>query len=170
MSPGQLLFSIQPSAPIVQPAHDAADLAAAIAAIYPMDTEDAILNWNRVPVRIGYRYDLSVLIDDLLPLLAAVSEQPAGEYRVEWGSDTFAARWDLGWSGDELGITSEWHSISGDYQELLNDRRTVALRRAEFLGEWCGLLAKVLSAVERSGVLLERTSQLEQLRKLVSPT
>lgn len=168
MSPSQFHFSIQPCAPEVHATEGAADLAAAVGAIYPMDTEDAILNWNRVAVRVGYRYDVSVLIDDLLPLLTAVAGTPTGEQRVEWGSDTFMARWDVAWNGDDLRVTAQWSSISGDYHELLNERPTVSLHRAGFLAEWSGLLATVLNGIERSGVRLERADQLDHLRRLLA--
>jgi hypothetical protein len=170
VSPDQLRFSIQSSAPVAQPAERAADLAQAIYEIYPMDTEDAILNWNLVAVRVGYRYDVSVMIDDALPLLTAIAGSDIGERSVTWGSDTFNATWDVTWVDDALRATGEWRSISGDYEHLLNDRPTVSIKRAAFLAEWSGLLETVLRGVEASGVSLERPEQLTQLRDLVSRT
>lgn len=168
MSPSQYLFSIQPGAPAVHAASREVDLAAAIQAIYPSDTDDAILNWNRVAVRVGYRYDVSVLVDDLLPLIAAIGAAPSGTRCVTWGSDTFNARWDVHWTGDELSVDAEWHSISGDYEDILNARPRVQLRRQVFLAEWSRLLAVVLAGVESSGVVLERPGELRELRRLTA--
>jgi hypothetical protein len=171
MSPSQLVFSIQPGDPLVEPAERAADLAAAIQTVFPMDTDDAILNWNRIAVRLGYRYDVSVMIDDLLPLLAEVTDEPSGRRRVVWASDTFHADWDVHWLGDELlSVDAEWHSISGDYAGLLNERPTVTLPRTAFVAEWRRLLAAVLRGIDASGVKLERGDEAAHLRRLVTRT
>jgi len=77
-------FSIQVGNPTILAAQskELEDLSEAWLQLFPMDTENAILYWNWIPVRIGYRYDFSYLIDKLLPLLSALLENDQGEYQV----------------------------------------------------------------------------------------
>ena len=60
-------FAIQASNPTVMSAtgQRVKTLASAIPAIFPVTTEEAYMVWNWVPVRISYKYDLYVLIDDI---------------------------------------------------------------------------------------------------------
>src|SRR5437016_710667 len=94
------------------------DLAAAIQAVFRLDSEDAILFWNWVPVRISYKYDLSVMIDDLLTLLNDLLSVPGGRRSVYWGSNTFQAEWHLVWADGRVAITAQWESVAGNYEEL----------------------------------------------------
>jgi hypothetical protein len=69
------------------------DLRGAIEEIFPLHTERALLVWNHIYIPICYKYDLSILIDDIIPLLTFLLEHEEGEYRVNWGSNTFHSDW-----------------------------------------------------------------------------
>ncbi|MEU4212220.1 hypothetical protein AB0F13_19830 [Streptomyces sp. NPDC026206] len=64
-----------------------ADLADAVGELYSSEAEDAVLVWNRVPVRLTYRYDLAVMLDDLVPLLEEVLRPEFSGTEVFWGSE-----------------------------------------------------------------------------------
>src|SRR5262245_47085586 len=83
-------FAIQASGPLVvpRPGHRVATLAEAIDAIFPAATEDAYMLWNWIPIRVSYKYDLYVMIDDIAELLGRLLSIAAGDHRVFWGSNT----------------------------------------------------------------------------------
>lgn len=95
--------------------HDAADdsLCAALETVFPLYTEDAIINWNHVYVPVSYKYDLSVMVDDVLQIIEALQSSPQGRLVNHWPSNTFAASWEIDWKDGMLKIHSEWTSVVG---------------------------------------------------------
>jgi hypothetical protein len=158
-------FAIQVCNPTITYPHNrmVSDLAEAIETIFPMNTEDAFLLWNLVPIRLNYKYDVSVLIDDILPLLQTMLSQAEGNYQVSWGSDTFQADWSLNWSQDQLTIQTVWHQVTGHYEDLLNSRPELVIEYDKFLHEWDGLLRKVSESLYRVGIKVEDQDQLSLL-------
>lgn len=142
------------------------DLAAAIQAIFAADTEDAFLLWNGIPVRLSYKYDLSVLIDDLLPLLAKLLDSPTGAQQVYWASNTFQAEWALEWTADQVTIIATWDSVAGGYEDLLNQRNMLEVERKGFLREWRAVLRHVLDKVNKANLEIEDQSSIDLLRKI----
>jgi len=166
-----MIFAIQTCNPKLvrdQIPENAPDLAGAVEAIYAPCTEDAILFWNRVPVRISYRYDLSVLLDDLVPLIEQVARNNEGSEETRWASNTFSAIWQTGWDYGEIRISSHWRAVAGSYENLLNSRPTVEVPRMEFLGEWRPLLDRVRIDVKASKIRCEDVFLLNRLNKLVA--
>ncbi|NXY96852.1 hypothetical protein HYE82_21185 [Streptomyces sp. BR123] len=72
--------------------------------MYSSESEDAVLVWNQVPVPLTYRYDIAVLLQDLVPLLEGVRRPEFSAAEVFWGSDTFSAEWKLAREGGDLRI------------------------------------------------------------------
>lgn len=142
-------FVIQACTPALDEAagREFEDLADAIQGLFVMETEDAILFWNWVPIRISYKYDLSVMIDDLLPLLSAMIGTEAGRKEVEWGSNTFRATWAVEWGAGQVRIVGQWDSVAGAYEALLNSRATVEIDRDVFLHEWKMPLRRIVEAL-----------------------
>lgn len=164
-----MTFRIQACNPKILSPRDrqVADLAAAIQAIFRPATEDAFLLWNGVPIRINYKYDLSVLIDDLLPLLDTLLSSTTGSRLVYWGSDTFRAEWVLNWAGDNVQIATQWHSVAGNYQELLNSRSRLDVSHRVFLQEWRAPLRKVMDQVDKADLNFADRDSLELLHRVV---
>lgn len=165
-----MYFEIQVSNPTVLVLHGERHekVAYAVDAMFPASTEDAILLWNWVPVRINYKADLSVMLEDVLTMLSDLMQSNSGSTVASFGASTFRAKWMLTWTGGSLRIEADWDSIAGTYEELLNTRGTVNIRRDDFVSEWKGLLGKVLSALETSGVVVEDEDDLELLRRIES--
>ncbi|WP_141578035.1 hypothetical protein [Actinomadura sp. WMMA1423] len=131
------------------------DMADATGQMYPMGTEDAILFWNRVPVRLEYRYDIPVLLDDLVSLLEEVQSPEFSQTEVYWGSDTFSAEWNIVRDGDSLRIDSRWNGVHGSYESLLNDRSQLTVRIDSFVAEWLKVLRRITSDLAIRHVRLE---------------
>jgi hypothetical protein len=163
-----MIFAIQASRPavLIPTEQEVADLAAAIQVIFPMNTEDAILTWNHIPVRIGYKYDLSVLIDDLLPLLLDVITLEEGHREISGGSDTFSVEWSIDWKKDHLSVLAKWHSVAGGYADLLNSRNKIEITRDQFLREWKSILRTLIDSFDEVKISIMDMANLEILRDI----
>lgn len=160
-------FVIQASEPRVLPSHGpTGTLAEALSLIFPDRTEEAYLIWNWIPVRINYKYDLSVMIDDVPDLLGKLLRETVGSHRVYWGSNSFLAEWKLAWSGGSLSVEADWKSVAGDYADLLNSRSRLEIGHQEFVWEWKALLNRVIKSVEASGIEIVNQSQLRIIREI----
>lgn len=142
------------------------DLAYAIEELFPMDTEDAILYWNRIPVQIGYKYHFSMLIDELLPLLSTLLCTEQGSYQASWDDSSFDGYWYLDWDEHQMTIEAEWFGVAGNYQALLNSRDKLRISKDAFLREWKGLLRKLIEAINLTGVQIEAQEEFETLCRI----
>ncbi|MGK5628041.1 hypothetical protein [Streptomyces sp. URMC 123] len=161
-------FWLQSGNPETLEVGSAADMADATGQMYPMGAEDAILFWNRVPVRLEYRYDIPVLLDDLVPLLEEVQNPAFSHTQVHWGSDTFSAEWDLARDGDGLRIDSRWESVHGGYEFLLNDRSRLTVGIVSFVSEWLKVLRRITSDLSVCRVALEDDDIAVRVKALLS--
>ncbi|MFD9082914.1 hypothetical protein [Streptomyces erythrochromogenes] len=148
-------LSIQAGCPAVRGCGSAADMADAVGELYPVECEDAILVWNLVAVRLSYGHDLSVLLDDLVPLLEEIRRPSFSNAEVFWGSDTFSAEWSVVREGDSLRIRARWHSILGSYESLLAERGDVVVPVREFIAEWTKVPRRMVTDIETERVELE---------------
>lgn len=110
--------------------------------------EHLIIYWNHVAIPVSYKYDLSVIVDDILELIEFLLDENATEKTLQWASNTFRASWVLRKDKDQLTIDSNWESISGNIEPLLNERSTLEISLADFLAEWKEVLKVSYSLVE----------------------
>jgi hypothetical protein len=141
-------------------------LSSAILAVFPEATEDAYMVWNWVPIRINYNCDLSVMLEDVLLMLAALLQSEDGSHLTSFGANTFRAKWSLHWVAGELTIEAVWESVAGSYEDVLNNRCTLEIPRGEFLSEWKSLLKKVIGAIDRSAIKIAEEEQFAMLRRV----
>ncbi|MFE5124979.1 hypothetical protein [Streptomyces sp. NPDC056669] len=161
-------FRLQTGNPETLKVGPADDMADATGQMYPMETEDAILFWNRVPVRLEYRYDIPVLLDDLIPLLEEVQNPAFSQTQVHWGSDTFSTEWNIVRDGDFLRIDSRWDSAHGSYEFLLNDRSQLTVGIDSFVAEWLKVLRRITSDLIICHVRLEDDDIAVRAKALLS--
>ncbi len=161
-------FAIQASNPLVvpRPGHRVATLVEAITAIFPAATEEAYLLWNWIPIRVSYKYDLYVMIDDIPGLLGRLLDTAAGDHRVFWGSNTFRAEWRLGWSDGQIDIAALWRSVAGGYEALLNTRGRLVVEQDEFVREWKALLNRLIASIDASGIEIADRRQVDTIRNI----
>lgn len=118
-------FYIQVNSPRTQSfdSSEIESLSELIEEMFPMDTEDAILSWNGVPAALSYKYDISVMIEDILEMLFCISKGSSGSMVISWPSNTFRADWELSWSENHLSGHSVWHEMTGGVEAILNEKK-----------------------------------------------
>lgn len=149
-----MYFEIQISNPSIRDrSHEEREnLSSALLAIFPEVTEDAIMIWNWVPVRISYNFDLSVMIEDVLLMLNEILNSDHGSMVTFFGANTFTVEWSLSWVEEKIDISAKWESVAGCYEDLLNSRNVLKFNKDQFLSEWKTILKKIIIAVETSGI------------------
>ncbi|WP_339154925.1 hypothetical protein [Actinomadura luteofluorescens] len=161
-------FWLQAGNPEALKVASAVDMSDATEQMYPMGTEHAILFWNRVPVQLEYRYDIPVLLDELIPLLEEVQSSEFSQTRLYWGSDTFSVEWRIARDGDSLRIDSRWDSVHGSYESLLNDRSQLTVKIDSFVAEWLKVLRRITSDLATCHVRLEDDDIATRAQALLS--
>jgi hypothetical protein len=135
-------------------------LGEALQSIYSIG-DDAYLTIDSTQFRIGLKYDLGLMIDDLVPLVRSVQEKPAGHFRIDWASSSFPFEWSLDWTSEVVDLRSRRRAEGGSGPTEFRAR----IPRADFLAQWGLLLRSVLSALTRAGYSESQISNLDQLRK-----
>ena len=95
----------------------------ALQTVFVTNTEKLLLCWNAVYVPVSYRYDFSLLIEDVVDLCDAILASPNGSRHIEWPSNTFQATWELRWTGQTISIHATWRTVLGGTEGLLTARR-----------------------------------------------
>ena len=127
------------------------DLSTALETVFPLLTEDATLVWNHIYVPLSYKYDISCMIDDILKMLHNIRSSSKGEMSIRWPSNTFASTWCIKWHENAVYLSSEWESVVGQTEKMLNSNKNVTMCSAVFLSEWKKLLQNILQALESCG-------------------
>lgn len=118
---------------------DDTKIAEAIYTIFPLKTENAILFWGEEQIELSYRYDFSIMIEDILEMILNLQSKTVGEWSVDWSSDTFATNWNLIWSERKLEITAVWRE-EFNAKNYLKDNNIIKIDKYIFLNEWKGVL------------------------------
>jgi len=90
-------FAIQASNPRFLAHFDAGDasLSDAIQTVFPLEAEYALIVWNWVYIPITYKYDLSLMTEDIIGLIELMMSERSGNQTIQWPSSTFAATWSV---------------------------------------------------------------------------
>ncbi|BBI31544.1 hypothetical protein [Cohnella abietis] len=146
-------FRIQASSPRYNEEFDneVDTLSDAIESVFPLWSESAILMWNTIPIPLSYKYDLSLMIDDILNVLEKLRIETSGELVIHWVSNTFANIWTLTWDLEKLKINSEWGSVVGGTEQLLILSGPVTIPKQSFCAEWKRVLHNIIQALVKSG-------------------
>ncbi len=135
--------------------------------IFPMYTEDMILIWDCVRIPLEYKYDISVIIDEILDLLQTLLDKEEGEMLIVWPSDTFRSNWNLKWKGHSLCIDSEWISVVGLTEEILNKHKRIEISTNEFLAEWKMLLRLLIGIFNENDLLKYNFNEFRIMQSLI---
>lgn len=138
-------------------------LSEAIETIFPMMTEDAFLVWNTYHIPLSYKYDISYMIDDLLELLKALREEPSGEMKIAWPSNTFECEWFISWDEKNIKIDSTWTSVLGHIEDLLNGVKKVDMEKYLFQREWKKLLKTLIDNLSECNYNINNLINFENL-------
>jgi hypothetical protein len=160
-------FYIQASNPRASGAYNAEDtnLAEAVETAFPLNTESAVLVWHHLYIALSYKYDLSVIINDLVSMLTALMRPGPGTHEVQWASNTFLSRWTLRWNAEnDLAVDAEWTSVVGVPEFVVQKAGGVCMPKEQFVAEWKELLSRVMTALTASGYEEAQVAGLAELR------
>jgi hypothetical protein len=142
-------FMIQASDP--QPSKfvsaEGLSLGEALETIFPLTTEFALLAWNDVYVPLTYKYDISIMIDDVIGMLNKIVSVEDGTATIYWPSNNFSSKWILSWNTSGLSIETVWESVIGGTESLLNRAPYLEIDKNEFLFAWKPLLRKIRGCI-----------------------
>lgn len=144
---------------------DASDLAEAIQLSFPLDTADAVLQWNEVSIPISYKYDLSVIFEDVLEILESCLDGKTTE--ICFGSDTFNSDWAVKPQDGMVSISTYWHSVVGDTESDLNKNSDLVVPKMYFLLQWSRLVEMALSGVRQTDLNLQDPQLLYEAEALL---
>ncbi len=139
----------------------------AIESIFPLYSENAIMVWNNLFIPLSYKYDLSLMIIDVMNMLNSLILRNEGYLTIHWPSNTFRSNWNLNWSQDKLRINSEWESVVGNIEDKLNSVASLELDKYMFVREWKGLLNMILKSLNESGYTESKISEIAKLQEIV---
>lgn len=122
--------------------------------------------WNHVYVPLSYKYDISVMLEDILLMLDTLLSESIGSFNVLWPSNTFAAEWQMSWTQDALVVASVWVSVVGGTKELLNDLGNLEISKSAFLAEWKMLLRTLIKNLELTGPASHLEKEVERMRSI----
>ena len=117
---------------------------------------------------LNYKYDVSFMIDDLMDLLDRLLAEESGHMRIEWPSTTFFAKWEVGWTPEQVQIESQWESVRDYLLEPLNQSGPVRVGKKAFSAEWSRLLEIVMESLKSSGYRTEVLPGMTELQNLLS--
>lgn len=142
-------------------------LSEAIYTIFPLETEEAKLHWGTEEISLSYRYDISIMIDDIIQMIIALQSENNGELSIDWPSNTFAANWNMVWVGDSIKITSHWRE-GFNATEYLKKNNIIEINRYIFLKEWKNILKILIQNLEYSGYNKQNLIDMVDLLKVYS--
>jgi hypothetical protein len=140
----------------------------AIQTVFPIETEFAFIVWNWVYIPITYKYDVCLLIDDIIELLELVLSNDSGRRIIQWPSNTFAGTWAVEWTGDGITLDAQWECVLGEIEAILADRPVVIMTRHDFVSEWKRLLETVAEALSSAGYSTRQISGFARLNALIA--
>ncbi len=163
-------FHIQVSNPSVteQVNEDDETIGEAIESIFPLDTEHAFISWNGIYIPVSYKYDLSLMYDDIVQMIEALLDSPDGELRIQWPSNTFAAVWNIKWAKGQMKLNAEWRQLLGSTERLLDGSEIVDMDVESFVAEWRPLLVKLYDALTRAESSGSLSIEIAKLQSLLS--
>jgi hypothetical protein len=148
-----MIFKIQAGNPRItnEINQEANSIGDAIEASFPLNSEHAVIIWNYVPILLTYKYDVGMIIDDILKMLNRIRCRESGQMSIRWPSNTFACTWCFDWREGNISIRAEWESVIGDTESLLNQNNFIAICSESFFVEWKKVLYNIINALNACG-------------------
>jgi hypothetical protein len=162
-------FYIEVSSPAILycPSEVAIDVADAIETIFPTH-EDGFVVWDGVRIPFSYKYDLSVMYDDIPFCMTKIRESEAGNYNLCFGSNTFCVVWNLEWKDRVISITSQWIGLRGEIaNEINNTCRYLECEVDIFIGEFKKLLQFINKNIEISSIVIDDKDSFQELTNTI---
>lgn len=163
-------FVIQSSQPHSLGVADANDVSVsdAMQTVFPLETEHALMCFNSIYVPLTYKYDLSEMIQDVFSMTESIAMQACGSCVIDWPSNTFASRWSLAWGNGIIELQSEWRSVIGSTEALLEQKSALRVEISEFLAEWRRPLEVIREALDAAGYREIMPREIERIDNAIS--
>ena len=127
-------------------------LSEALQDLYKMETEDAFIHLNGFRIPLNYKYDISIISEDIISMIKKIFKKKEGVYSINWSSDTFYTLWNLNWKNNKIDFNVKWYNISGHLETLLNQNlATFSINKMEFIYEWNTLLKFLSNSLSEVG-------------------
>lgn len=162
-------FAVQASNPRSLTAFDTDDqsLSDAIQTVFPLETEYALIVWNWVYIPLSYKYDISMMAEDLIKLIELMFSKESGSRTIQWPSNTFASTWSVEWNNETTTVKAEWDCVLGETEPVLATKPIILLRTADFINEWKRLLETVGEALTAAGYTPEHLVGMRSLNEVI---
>lgn len=126
------------------------------------------MTWNGVYIPLGYKYDVSLMTDDILNLCHDMLARAEGHRRINWPSNTFSTTWDVRWRSDVVSIDTRWNRVVGGTEGVLTERQSLSVPRRDFLAEWRRPLEIVSNALRCAGYESEQIPRIIFLHEVLT--
>lgn len=163
-------FWIQASSPRFTNEFDIEDenLTEAVETIFPLWTENMYIIWNNIHISLSYKYDVSVMLLDILDMIEKIESKAAGDLEIRWSSDSFNCKWNMHWCSEELTVISEWENVVGNIRKILDDSGGIIVTKKKFLSEWKKVIANVVKGLYECKYLIHLESDIRRLESVLS--
>jgi hypothetical protein len=161
------LLLYPPTQPGVKDPQDTS-LGEALESCFPCMMDGARLGWNGVSVPLSYKYDLSIIVHDVVALVQQLRTCPTGSFFINWPSNTFQGSWRVTTAGGRVQVTASWDSVSaqdGPLEDALNAAPVVETVQVDLMDQWVGLLRLANQTLLDTGY---RPDELEDYNPLVA--
>lgn len=151
------LLLYPPTQPGVKEPEDTS-LGEALESCFPDMMDGAGLLWNGVSVPFSYKYDLSIIVHDVVTLVRWLRTSTQGTFSICWPSNTFRTDWQLAVAGGQVQITAYWESVSAQdspLEDALNGVPVIEADQAAFMAQWAALLRLAHQRLIETGYTLE---------------
>ncbi|UOQ70187.1 hypothetical protein [Hymenobacter cellulosilyticus] len=101
--------------------------------------DGALLHWNGVSVPLSYKYDLGIIIHDIIFLVQQLRTSLMGSFTICWPSNTFRVNWQVAVVAGCVRVTASWESGYAPV-DALNASPVVETDQATFMAQWVALL------------------------------
>jgi hypothetical protein len=113
-----------------------------------------------------YKYDLSVMIKDIIHLLNVLRVKQEGKENINWLSNTFSSSWAIEFDLSKVKINASWHNVLGKVTDLLNASNNIEVSRQEFIEKWMNLLLFIKIKLEHAGYDSTNFKDFHELKAL----
>jgi hypothetical protein len=162
------VFALKLVMPASVAARDESDatLSDAVQTVFPLE-ERAFLEWNGLTMPLSYKYDISLMLEDIVEMVLVVGKTESGVFQVDWPSSGFPFRWTLRWDASEVEVHAQARHEPGAVD--LTGHERLRVERGSFVGAWQALLGTVLSCREGAGYDSLQINGLSRLRMAARP-
>lgn len=122
--------------------------------IFPRRTENAFVFYNSHPLRLDYKYDLGLMIDEIIQMMQALFEDDFSSYECHFNSDGFMYGFDIINKGPKLEVSIVDRFVIGGGLPY-NMKHTIHISKEQFLAEWTMLIFKLFNCILKSGISIE---------------